>query len=277
MVAFVIWHYKTIDETLLCLKYLESTFSKSEYKEIVVDNNSLKKSEIEEIKKFTKDIVLLNENIGFAKANNEGAKYAIKKYNPNFLAIINNDVYITQKNFISIIKDNYEKYNFDILGPWIDSPSGESCNPFPIIDKSLIEKQIKYNKKLIKIYSSSILTLLLKKYICIKHLIKKPNVPRNGDKLEKNVGLHGCAIIFSKKYYEKYKDIFYNETFLFYEEEFLYNRVIKDKLISIYDPRLKVFHKEGTSVKTTGNSRKSKLFREKEKLKSLELLKKQSF
>ena len=93
--------------------------------------------------------------------------------------------------------------------------------------------------------------------------------------LESNIPLHGCAIIFSKKYIDKYEYPFNNETFLFHEEEFLYNRVTKDNLISIYDPNLYVFHREGSSMKKKNKkSRLNKLFREKERLKSLEILQK---
>ena len=53
-----------------------------------------------------------------------------------------------------------------------------------------------------------------------------------------------------------------------------YQRVINDKLISLYDPKLKVFHKEGSSInKSNKNERLSKLFREKTRLDSLKLLK----
>ena len=59
----------------------------------------------------------------------------------------------------------------------------------------------------------------------------------------------------------------------FQMEEFLYQRVINDKLISLYDPKLKVFHKEGSSInKSNKNERLSKLFREKTRLNSLYLL-----
>ncbi len=111
--------------------------------------------------------------------------------------------------------------------------------------------------------------------LSIKHFIKKPLVQKNGEKLTISCGLHGCAIIFSKKYLDKYDDVFFNETFLFHEEEFLYLRMKQDNLISIYDPKLYLFHKEESSVKKENkNIRKSKLFREQERLKSLELLKK---
>ncbi len=272
MISFVILHYKSIRETLECLECLTNTFNSQEISLIVVDNHSLTNDQEKMIRKYTDDIILLDDNIGFAKANNKGCKYAKKKYRPDFIAVINNDVFITQKDFITLIKKDYDKYQFDMLGPAISSPSQESCNPFPVIlGKNNIEKRIKKTKKLIKIYQSPILYYLLKAYIFIKHLVNKPVIPENGKELTTNAPLHGCAIIFSKQYYQKYSDVFFNGTYLFHEEEFLYKRVLKDKLISLYDPELKVFHKEGSS-RNKKNLRLSKLFREQEKFKSLELL-----
>lgn len=112
----------------------------------------------------------------------------------------------------------------------------------------------------------------------IKSIIFKRELPKNSKKLEFKVPLHGCAIIFSNNYLNKYLNAFYNETFLFHEEEFLYQRVLKDNLISIYSPKIKVFHKEGASVKkSSGHEIESKLFCEKEKLKSLVLLERELY
>ena len=98
-------------------------------------------------------------------------------------------------------------------------------------------------------------------------------MPVNGSKILTKAPLHGCCLIFSKDYIDKYKYPFYNETFLFHEEEFLYQRVIKDNLVSLYDPSLTVFHKEGSSIKKSNKKeRLSKLFREKTRLESLYVL-----
>ena len=110
----------------------------------------------------------------------------------------------------------------------------------------------------------------------VKKIFKGEKLVTNGLKREYNVALHGCFLIFSKRYYKKYKDIFFNETFLYHEEEFIYQRIVKDKLISIYDPKLKVFHKEGASLNSTIKEEYPKLiFKNKEILKSLELLEKE--
>ena len=272
MYSFIILHYGNIDDTIKCLSYINKL--DGDYHIVVVDNNTLNGEEELLIKKYTYDILKLDKNYGFAKANNKGICYAKDKYNSNYYIVINNDVFIKQKEFLDIIDKDYKEYSFDMLGPYIESTSGESVNPFPVLKtKDEINNSINKANKLIKIYNNSILYLLLNIYLKAKHFFVKPVKPVNGSKVELNVPLHGCAIVFSKKYIDKYKDAFYNETFLFHEEEFLYQRIINDKLISVYDQNLKVFHKEGSSIKKDNKGvRNSKLFREKERINSLKLL-----
>ena len=273
MFSFIILHYKNIEETIECLTKLQSLFQDKCHM-VIVDNNTLSKSEEKLIQKFTKDILKLGKNYGFAKANNKGIAYARKKYKSKYYIVMNNDVYIDDANFLNIIEKDYKKYSFDMMGPYISSPSKESVNPFPVIkDIDSLNKEISRCKKLIKIYSNPIMYFLLQGVLKIKHAIRKPNIPTNGDKTILDSPLHGCCIIFSDDYLKKYKYPFYDETFLFHEEEFLYQRVINDKLVSLYDPELKVFHKEGSSInKSNKKERLSKLFREKTRLKSLYLL-----
>lgn len=273
MFSFIILHYKNIDDTIECLNCLKK-ISNTDSHIIVVDNNTLTNNEEKIIQKYTNDIIKLNKNYGFAKANNKAINYALNKYNSKYFIVINNDVFISQKNFLEIIDEDYKKYNFDMLGTYIFSPSKESVNPFNAIkskEETILE--IKKCNRLISMYKNPILYFLLITYLKIKYLFIKKNIPENGKVLQKNVALHGCAIIFSNKYVKKYEDSFFKDTFLFHEEEFLYQRIINDNLISVYDPNLKVFHKEGSSLKKSKKSdRLGKLFKEEERLKSLKLL-----
>lgn len=271
MFSFVILHYKNIDETLNCLDKLKVFKDKAHF--IVVDNNSLNDKEIKEIKEYTDDILLLDKNYGFAKANNKGIKYAKDKYNSKYYIVINNDVEITDEDFLNKILKDYKKYEFDMLGGYIESPL-YSVNPYkPLKNIDEVNSEINKSKIIIKICSSSFLYRLLMLGIRVKRLFKKPLKPVNGISLEEKVALHGCAIIFSEKYINKYKYPFFNDTFLFHEEDFLYQRIIKDNLVSIYDPSIKVFHREGSTMsKVTKNERFKRKFREEERIKSLELL-----
>ena len=224
-----------MNETIECLNHIKKLKNQEKISIIIVDNNTLTDEDFKKISKYTNDIIKLEENLGFAKANNIGIQYAKEKYNPEYYFVINNDVFIYQKDIVKKIEEIYEKYKFDMLGPKIDSPTKESVNPFPIIKD--VDKEIKRCEKLIKIYQKPVKTFFLEKYIKIKHFIKKPIKPINGKKTEINIPLHGCAIVFSKKYIEKYKYAFVNETFLFHEEDILYKRIIKDKLLSVYSPK----------------------------------------
>lgn len=277
MISFIILHYKNINDTIECIKSIKKLKTNKDISIIVVDNNTLSETEKKELKRYTEDIVFNTENLGFAKGNNAGCKYAIKKYNPDFLCVINNDTVIEQKNFIDEIYNVYKETNFDILGPKILTNDGDSVNPFYAYETlDEINNKIKYHKKLIRIYKSKILTKLLNIYIKTKRIFIKPKKRENGKESKLNVALHGCSLIFSKKYYKKYKDVFYKETFLYHEEEFLNYRKNKDKLITYYDSSLEIFHKEGSSLNEMfKNSNRNKLiFRNKEIVKSLELLKK---
>ena len=83
MTSFVILHYKNIQDTLECIASIKKQQNK-DYSIIVVDNGTLTKNELKQLKKETSDIICNQENLGFAKGNNLGCSYARKKYQPDF-------------------------------------------------------------------------------------------------------------------------------------------------------------------------------------------------
>lgn len=273
MMTFVILHYNNIDETMECLDSLEKFNSN-----IVVVSNSKDYDNLKMIEKRVSKVIINEENIGFAKANNIGCKYAIEHFQPDFLCVINNDVIIEQKDFITQVEKLYKKYKFDILGPKILPEESDSCNPFyayKTLDE--VRARIKYTEKLIKIYQNKFLRLLLNIYLKVKAPFRKEKKTTNGSSDQLNVALHGCALIFSKKYYKKYNDVFYNGTFLFHEEEFLALRAKENNLVTLYSPKIELYHKEGSSLAKKFQKQKydSLIFRNKEILKSLKLLEKE--
>lgn len=274
MISFVILNYNSFELTKECIKKIKKIKTKKSISIIVVDNNTLDKNEIKELKEQADKVIVNNENIGFAKANNIGINYAKNKYNSDFICVLNSDCFIEQETFIDNIYKIYQNKKFDLLGPKIISDNFLSWNPFPVY-KTLneINEKIKYHEKLLKIYKSKFLYLLLKLYLFLK--FNNKYFDRNGKVEEENVALHGCCIIFSKKYLKKYNDAFYNDTFLYHEEEFLYYRMKKNKLVYIYDPKIEVYHLEGQATnKTYKNERKKLVFKMKEILNSLYKLKK---
>ena len=93
--------YKTTIEFLLKVKEY-NTISKI----IVIDNKSTDKS-LEELNKFVNDkidVICTDKNGGYGYGNNFGAKYAEKKYNPNYFIISNPDVIVEEETIINILK-----------------------------------------------------------------------------------------------------------------------------------------------------------------------------
>ena len=277
MTAFIILHYKNIQDTYACIESIKKLDGPK--KIIVVDNATLNQDEIKELEKKVDNLICLKENIGFAKANNKGCQLAVKEYQPDFLVVINNDTEIRQQDFLKRIQEIYKRTKFDILGPKILCKEGSgSVNPYrPLKNINEVNQEIEYQKKLVKFYKSGILYFLLKIFVYTKSKIVHPKVLKNGVKEKYNVALHGCALIFSRQYYNKHADIFINDTFLYHEEDLLYHRIQKEKLRSVYSPNIELIHKEGGSLNVLfqKNNRKKLLFRTKEIIKSLEILKKE--
>lgn len=274
VMAFVILHYKNIQDTLECIDSIRSMKFSESYRIIVVDNHSGIQKDVELLEKKADDLIIASENLGFARGNNLGIEKA-KEYLPSFITVINNDTILEQTDFIQRVIECYQRYHFHALGPKIITDGGESVNPFPAYQNRVqVEKAIRKSKQLISIYSSRWKRFLLKYYLQIKHFIKKPVPMKNGVTLLEDVSLHGCAIVFSKKYYSKYKNCFYEGTFLYHEEEFLEYRRQRDKLKFVYDPSIQIFHKEGSSLNYNydDNLYQKMIFREKNILNSLNLL-----
>lgn len=273
MVAFVILHYKNLADTLECISSIEKLLGSK--KIIVVDNCSLNLSEKKQLQSCCDKLICLKQNRGFAEANNIGCKFAIKNYNPDFLIVINNDTIINQKDFLKIIQLKYHQYHFDVLGPRIICEEGSgSVNPYlPLKTIEEVEKELKVQKQLLLFYRHAVLYFGLVLYMKLKHLFVKNPVFKNGDQETLGVALHGCALIFSKQYYTKFKNVFCEKTFLYHEESFLYLRIQQQNCVSLYSPYLEIIHKEGASLNLVySNQRRRMLFRTQEIIKSLQIL-----
>ncbi|HQC61394.1 MAG TPA: glycosyltransferase family 2 protein [Candidatus Pacearchaeota archaeon] len=89
---------KMLEETL------ESLIKKMNYKNykiFLVDNGSADRHDLMVKKEFPKvDITRNKENLGFSKANNIGIKKASKYYNPEYFLLMNDDMEVSDKDFL---------------------------------------------------------------------------------------------------------------------------------------------------------------------------------
>ena len=96
-VLYLILNFKTYSDTIRVTNELLQT-DRKDFKILIVDNASPNESFEEISKTFADneyvDVILSPENGGYAKGNNFGLRYA-RKYSPEFVCIMNNDVHFS--------------------------------------------------------------------------------------------------------------------------------------------------------------------------------------
>lgn len=132
-IAFVILHYCALTETLACIESIEKNIDVKNYLIVIVDNGSPNHTGEALVKLYGKKknckIILNNSNLGFAKGNNVGFRFA-KAQGAKFICMMNSDTCIIDKNFGEQIWRDYNKYHYYVLGPDIILKQSETrVNP----------------------------------------------------------------------------------------------------------------------------------------------------
>ena len=251
MIAFVILHYQAFDETVNCVKTIFEKVS-GDKKVIVVDNLSPNGSgkQLEEKYKDDPDVnvILTGKNLGFAKGNNIGYKEA-KKYDPDFIVVMNNDVFIQQDDFTDMVEQAYSSHRFDVLGPDIYSTKING-HQNPQRARNFTLEELEKKRKFLE-FKNNFKFLLKIKYM----FRKKTDAPQSSmdfiDQRKTGVVLHGACYIFSSDFIKKHDNCFYNETFMYYESYILHYLGIREGLELVYEPSIKVLHHEDVATNQT--------------------------
>lgn len=280
--TFIILNYNTYEDTVLCIEsiYRFSGISVDEIKIVIVDNASTDDS----VKKLKSNyaendgIVVLknNENLGFARGNNVGISYALKEYSPEFIVVLNSDTELIQEDFYQKVLEEYCKSKFALLGPLVINGKGR-CDNSPYLEETL--EQAYATKKILLRTRRRIITNTTNIHYIIRYfyfsIIKKKEVMNiHGDYYKRliNVVPCGCFLVFSRDAFN-YISGFDERTFLYYEEQILFQHLKKHGLTTVYTPNICIYHKEGSSSSRTNRSSKErKLFENKCSMESLEIL-----
>lgn len=265
-VAFVILHYLTIKDTIEAIDSIKKTIKSSAYRIVVVDNGSNNGTGETLKEDYNKDpivdVIISKENVGFARGNNIGFKYALHKWAPDFIILLNNDILMLQEDFIDRVKSEFQKSQFAVLGPMIITADGKK-NSSPVLNAPVTMKAI------IKNYKREKNLLLIEKLnlfwmrdviINIKHRIAKNKTINDEYSLSRHedVVLHGCCLIFSKEFYHSHSNGLDEGTFLYHEEEILFIMMKAEKKKMIYNPSLRIYHKEDAASNEMFPSEKKK-------------------
>lgn len=292
-VSFVILNYNTAAECIDCVASVKKLYNNDfRLNIVIVDNNSTDDSINVINSTFSDDknvkLLIQEENKGFSSGNNKGYSYAVRTYDPDFVVVINSDIIIEQKDFLYKIVEIYDDDNFAVLGPdiyakyrkWHQNP--ENVKEYSIasiskvihlFEKKIEDLEIEKSKGINRIQSIDFRKEKLRNII--KNIYFK--ITKTGyKKYQKNVYLHGSALIFSRKFIEKNKDkCFTPEVFYYGEEDLLFYRCLINKFKTVYCPQIKVIHLTGASAnKTIGkrNEINRELFNLKSKLAAKKVL-----
>lgn len=265
-IVFIVLHYTAVQVTLASIDSIRSHIDTKNYSIVIVDNCSPDDSWIVLTEHFesSADVFLLHSecNLGFARGNNVGYRYAKENLNPDFVVLMNNDVFLFQSDVYHVIKNKYDEYGFAVMGPMIVTADGlVVSNPFRknLMTKIQALRSLKRYKRLLRLNKIGC-DSLYKTLVGRMHSYMPPFVTQDRIHEIENVGLHGSFLIFSGKYLETF-DGLDERTFLYMEEDILLLHVLKRGLKTLYSPEIAVFHQEDAATNAIHkNSRQKNAF-----------------
>ena len=253
MFSLIIVDYNSISKTLKYIDHCIEKFYGQEFNIIIVDNSytdetlesilecSLIKETIYEQKKIyiyeyrEHNLVLVksNENLGYAKGNNLGAKVSNYFYKEDYLIFSNNDLKFTDNiNLLEFINIFTRNNDIAVIGPKIVGIDGRPQSPR------------KYNniwRQLILYFPNILLCNILTKYIT--------NIDYSNES-KYTYWVMGCFIVVdSNKFFET--GMFDENTFLYAEEMILSERMLKKGYKNYFYNDIEVVHEHGQTVKKT--------------------------
>lgn len=146
MLAVVVINYRSDSRTIGFVKN-EITRISIPHKVIIVNNGASSESDVrladslngQIVKKdkecdYSKDLYVISslENLGFARGNNLGAKFAIDCFGVNYILFTNNDIHFLDEGIVEKMRDKLEEMpEAGFLGPKIIGLKGECQSPEP--------------------------------------------------------------------------------------------------------------------------------------------------
>lgn len=280
--GFLILHYKVIDETIKCIESIKRNVAWNLCEIVVVDNGSLNNTgeKLADLYKNENNvkIIILKNNLGFAKGNNVGFQCLLKELGCSFICMLNNDTEILQKNFYDLVMEEYKESFCAVIGPKIILNNNKVQKLYSkkvtiesiTNDIKYMKKQLFYNRiHMIKVANA--INSFLDRLRNLKREVAMEKTDQEDVRVE-GIVLRGCCLIFTPRYTEKFDGI--NDcTYMYREEEFLYLRLTENNMKSVYNPNIVIRHYEDVSTDFVYDKLNEKIkFQFENDIKSSELL-----
>lgn len=226
MIGIVVLNYNNYVKTMECVDSILNNV-KIDYRIYLIDNNSTNDSFIKLKNRYEKEekIELMEsmENGGYAKGNNIALQKAI--YDGCDEVLISNNDMIYYKNSVEILYKELKKSKAFIVAPQVIKPNGDIQISFKTRQYSFFEY------------------LFMETYL--KNFYKKTVIiPTQTQKVE---WVAGCCFLADAKMFKEIH-FFDENTFLYFEEYILAEKVKNQKYLMLYCPESKVLHYHGQSI-----------------------------
>lgn len=174
---------------------------------IVVDNNSMDNS-IDILSKITNesiDLIKSDSNVGFARGNNIGARYALQKYSPDYILFANPDTKFTNSDVEACIKELETRPDLGLISMRMKNPDGSEA-------RSCWRFHSYYYYVFSNIWAFQHFTYKKNQYTNFEHHFQYVDIVR------------GSFMCFRAKALAQ-ANLFDSGTFLYYEEEMIAKRL----------------------------------------------------
>jgi N-acetylglucosaminyl-diphospho-decaprenol L-rhamnosyltransferase len=230
----IIVNYKNSGPLKDCLASLYQTAQRIEFETIIVDNSE-DDTGLQPLKDLypKAQFVSNSSNVGFAKANNQGAKIAQGKV----LIFLNPDTILSDQAIDSMYKYYCSHTETGVLGPKVVNPEGSlqySCRRYPTLWTGLFNRY-------------SILSRLFPENRFTSQYLM---LDFDHNKIRQVDWLSGCCLMVSKSIFEKSHG-FDENYFLFNEDVDLCRTIKQAGREVIYFPEATIVHQVSTSNSKT--------------------------
>ena len=287
-ICYTVLHYGKEDITIKCIKSLIRVSKDYRFIIIVLDNGSENDSFKKIQSKFDgfESVLCLrsDENLGFSRGNNLLYQEA-KRFDPGFIAVLNNDIEITQKDFIKTLMAVSNDSDAYVIGPDVYCPTGKRhqsplYKSIPALDqleemmKGFYEivnhPEEKWNmaegERMVDVIRSILPQFIVNFSLYFKHAIKgtEPDLKYKNEII--NPVLHGACIILTKRFIQKEGVLFEPDTHFYFEELLLAHRCREKNFKTFYTPRLKVIHHHSYATRHSSKNNKEHTIKTAQKL-----------
>lgn len=245
-ITTVVLNYKTYQDAIACV-YSLLKMNYSNHHIVIVENGSGNESASEIKKAFDGNamvtLLVSRENLGFAKGNNLGIRYARETLNADFVFVLNSDTIVPDTLFQDVVA-SYQT-GVGVISPQVVNLAGEISNPSENSEDIVLRAKAQIKA----LYLAKILIMpgVAQVYSAYKKTKHQESEQVKTPCQYKRYVLQGCAYFLTPEFFKYYTNIF-PDTFLYWEEINLLMLLQKVGLYSICIQSEPVVHMKAKST-----------------------------